>query len=370
MEGPEADYAGQEHIVRQGHIQGGLFFLIWGLYWTVCIFHAYLLQQFPATAKGKKQLPASANAAPYTFPSYQGTRWQLVEPVAKAVLGLYGVTWAFHHQLACLGIRSGDCWRLLDAAGHLDHMHIGSFQHGFMSLCLLLGGLVGLLCLAFPLPAGTEHGIHVVGFLAESLVFWYHIKPSPLDHVVHVMAGYCWLGLAATSALQCVQPRAFLLACARTLLMLLQGAWSIQNAYIMFSGADHWNKDAPGPPHYVPVLFATYAVALLFAYMAGYLAMMFAYHKLGWITLPGGSCSWSRLTRSTSSSPRQNLSSGPASIATGRPARLSVSSGSGVLPLSKGCARLDSHDLEGSASESEGWLLAAAQQGARARHAL
>lgn len=98
--------------------------------------------------------------------------------------------------------------------------------------------------------------------------------------------------------------------------------------------------------------------------------MMFAYHKLGWITLPGGSCSWSRLTRSTSSSPRQSLSSGPASIATGRPARLSVSSGSEVLPRSKGCARLDSHDLEGSASESEGWLLAAAQQGARARHAL
>jgi hypothetical protein len=128
------------------------------------------------------------------------------------------------------------CRRLLDAAGHLDHMHVGSFQHGYMSLCILLAGLLGLLCLAFPLPSGTEHACHVVGFLTESLVFWYHIKPSPLDHVVRVMAGYCWLGLAATSALQCVQPRAFLLACARTLLMLLQGAWSIQNAYIMFSG--------------------------------------------------------------------------------------------------------------------------------------
>lgn len=105
-------------------LHAGLFFLIWGLYWTVCIFHAYLLQQFPATAKGKKQLPASANAAPYTFPSYQGTRWQLVEPVAKAVLGLYGVTWAFHHQLACLGIRSGDCWcaQPLNALRHILHV--------------------------------------------------------------------------------------------------------------------------------------------------------------------------------------------------------------------------------------------------------
>jgi hypothetical protein len=133
------------------------------------------------------------------------------------------------------------CRRLLDSAGHLDHMHIGSFQHGYMSFCLLLGGLVGLTCLAFPMPAGTEHAFHVVGFLTESLVFWAHIKPSPLDHVTHVMAGYCWLGLAATSALQCLQPQAFLLGCARTLLLLLlllllQGAWSIQNAYIMFSG--------------------------------------------------------------------------------------------------------------------------------------
>jgi hypothetical protein len=86
------------------------------------------------------------------------------------------------------------------------------------------------------MPVGTEHAFHVVGFLTESLVVWFHIKPSPLDHVVHVMAGYCWRGLAVTSALQCLQPQAFLLACARTLLMLLQGAWSVQNAYIMFSG--------------------------------------------------------------------------------------------------------------------------------------
>jgi hypothetical protein len=69
-------------------VHAGLFFLAWGLYWTVCIFHTYLLQQFPTTAKGKKQLPASTTAASYTFPSYQGTCWQLVEPVAKVVLGL------------------------------------------------------------------------------------------------------------------------------------------------------------------------------------------------------------------------------------------------------------------------------------------
>jgi hypothetical protein len=87
----------------------GLFFLAWGLYWTVCIFHSYLLQQFPATAKGKKHAAAGSTLVCYTFPSYQGTRKQLIEPVAKLVLGLYGVTWAFHHQLAW-GIRRGDCW--------------------------------------------------------------------------------------------------------------------------------------------------------------------------------------------------------------------------------------------------------------------
>jgi hypothetical protein len=69
-----------------------------------------LLQQFPATAKGKKHPAAGSTVVSYTFPSYQGTRRQLIEPVAKLVLELYGVTWAFHHQLACLGIRRGECW--------------------------------------------------------------------------------------------------------------------------------------------------------------------------------------------------------------------------------------------------------------------
>jgi hypothetical protein len=94
--------------------------------------------------------------------------------------------------------------------------------------------------------------------------------------------------------------------------------------------------------------------------------MMAVYHKLGWITLSPGSCSWSRFTSYTSISPRQSMS-GLASIVTGRPARFSGSSSSGVLPLSKGCARLASHDFEASA-EVDGLLLGAGQQGGRARH--
>lgn len=221
-------------------VSAGLFFLAWGLYWTFCIFHTYLLHQY-APVKSRKQ-QQSFNPTVYTFPSWAGTRFQAVEPLAKLTLGCYGVTWAFHHQLACSGLRGGTCWPLLDAAGHLDANHIGSFQHGMMSGILLLAGMLGLLSIAFPLPQGSEHAFHIVGFLVEALVFWYHIKPSLLDHVVHVMAGYCWFGLAAMTALQCWHPHDFLLACGRTLLMLLQGAWSIQNAHIMFSGT-HCNSE-------------------------------------------------------------------------------------------------------------------------------
>jgi hypothetical protein len=113
---------------------------------------------------------------------------------------------------------------------------MGSYQHGMMSAILLMAGSFGLISISTPLPPGTEHAFHIVGFLVETLTFLYHIKPSPLDHVVHVMAGYCWVGLVVTTVLQCCYPREVLLASARSLLMLLQGAWSIQNAFIMFSG--------------------------------------------------------------------------------------------------------------------------------------
>lgn len=98
---------------------------------------------------------------------------------------------------------------------------------------------------------------------------------------------------------------------------------------------------------------------------AGYLTMMLVYHKLGWISLPPGSCAWSRLQRYTSISPRQSFS-GLGAIVTARSARFSGTSSSGALPLSKGVARLVSHDLE-VMSGVDGWLLAAGQQGARAR---
>jgi hypothetical protein len=93
--------------------------------------------------------------------------------------------------------------------------------------------------------------------------------------------------------------------------------------------------------------------------------MMLAYHKLGWIVLPPGSCSWCRLAPYTSTSPRQSLS-GFGAMGDGRAVRFSGGSSSGVLPLSKGVARLASHDLELSA-ETAGWLLTAGQQGSRPR---
>jgi hypothetical protein len=35
------------------------------------------------------------------------------------------------------------------------------------------------------------------------------------------------------------------------------------------SGLQYWDKDAPGSPHYVPVLFGAYVMALTFLYLAG-----------------------------------------------------------------------------------------------------
>jgi hypothetical protein len=46
------------------------------------------------------------------------------------------------------------------------------------------------------------------------------------------------------------------------------------------AGVEHWNKDAPGSPHYVPVLFATYAVGLLLAYMAGAAVILSAWQVI------------------------------------------------------------------------------------------
>jgi hypothetical protein len=151
------DYAGQEQIVRQGHIQGGrtlasllkigmstlsaaqlfrregrfslvvlklqslhahpagLFFLAWGTYWTFYIFHSYLMHHF-SRHRPQPSLKSSASSLgpTYTFPSWRGTQCRIIEPAAKLVLGIYGVSWAFQHQFACLGLVKADCWCVVE----------------------------------------------------------------------------------------------------------------------------------------------------------------------------------------------------------------------------------------------------------------
>ncbi|KAF8061415.1 SAMHD1 [Scenedesmus sp. PABB004] len=317
MPGMAADYAGHERQVFAGHVQGGLFFLLWGAWWTAYTLHAHLLARFTAHSASSKRGPSGAGAggagAPtFTWPSWRGTPAQLCEPAAKTLLGLYGAAWAFSHQLACAHLARGNCWSargprrarcsgsravraggsrtgprpapppraaarrpLLDGAGALDARGAGSFQHGLMSGINAAAGALGLLALAAPapLPSGAEHAFHVAGFALETLVFCWHIKPSPLDHAVHVMAGYVWAGLAATSALQVAAD-----ARARARAARGAGARATAGGRHRRSQRDHrrrtrgaqvWAPGAPGPVHFVAPLFATYALAVCFSLVLG-----------------------------------------------------------------------------------------------------
>lgn len=161
------------HGAFLGHIVPGSFFLIWGIYWVLATFHAYL----QTAAARRSFFPRAWYLCPW------GTSWmrQLpLEPIIKIVLpciGILGELWLGHPS-----------WRTLigpDKKFVVDN--INDWQHSTMYACFAASGLTDLLGHLSQLPSGLDRAFLGLAFLCEGLLLAFHLKGPKIEVMVHLI---------------------------------------------------------------------------------------------------------------------------------------------------------------------------------------
>ena len=79
--------------------------------------------------------------------------------------------------------------------------------------------------------------MNALSFVVEGLLLGFHLKGSALEIIVHKLLVITILATAGIIFLEMRFPNCFLLTAVRAQLVLLQGVWWIELAYIMFRSA-------------------------------------------------------------------------------------------------------------------------------------
>ncbi|KAK9857593.1 hypothetical protein WJX84_006077, partial [Apatococcus fuscideae] len=202
-----------------GHVLPGCFFLIWGSWWLFSSYRLYL---------------RSSTKVPYHSRTWYEWPWWPhgvpLEPFAKVLLpfiGINGELWAGHDHYR----------HLYEPDGKFTEHHLQDWQHSAMYAAVMISGVVDLLghYTRF-LPQGTEQGFLGLSFVVEGLLFAFHLKGTSLDFELHLLLVLTIFMTALIIFLETNHPHMLQLSALRAMLVLLQGTWFIQVAYILYKG--------------------------------------------------------------------------------------------------------------------------------------
>ncbi|XP_067675443.1 transmembrane protein 45B-like [Haliotis asinina] len=131
---------------------------------------------------------------------------------------------------------------------HGKFVAVGNGQHATMFFFFGFTGIVDILhYYRAPIPPNTEYISYFIAFMVEGLLFKFHLHGrSELDVLLHTFLVYV-IFAGAVSVLVEMRFRHHILASVmRSYLMLLQGTWFWQVAFILFNpieGATPWKQD-------------------------------------------------------------------------------------------------------------------------------
>lgn len=161
------------HGAFLGHVVPGSFFIVWGSWWALSLFHSFIrsrMQRRPFRSRAWFALPL-------------GPAWLQqapLEPALKVLLpsiGALGELWLGHES-----------WRSLYASdGKFFVDNLNDWQHSLMYLCFILSGGVDLLGHYAGLPAAMEHTFLGLAFLGELLLLAFHLKGPAIEVELHLI---------------------------------------------------------------------------------------------------------------------------------------------------------------------------------------
>lgn len=241
----------------QGHMLPGVLFVMWSVHWL-----QGSMRHFFACKRSNMSYQSLPH---YGLPGVPP--WPL-EPLVKIAMALLGatleVTWhddGFQNLVCRLGTAR---------VGHFDGDHINNWQHVQMYACFLVSGVIDLIGYYGLLPAGTEKAMLSLAFAGETILMGLHEKEEPLDRFLHQSLASAMLACCLACALEAAWPASYIITCARTAGVMLQGCLFIIIAQIMFQPHVAWTlmPDDTAPLQVAKVIVIQTMVTIMGAYAA------------------------------------------------------------------------------------------------------
>ena len=242
-----------------GHLVPGTMFLLFGFWWLCNVVNDILISQLERVdeARPYKARTWYGRSKPFTG---RCTRKHLVDPFIKIALSLIG---------ASMELTSAD-WTLFNDKGDFEHESINNFSHATMFAFFGLTGVVDILQTIGTIRSkhfgGLGHVLMAMAFFVEGLLFYYHLDGrNALDSHAHCIVYSICFATTLVLLLETIWMDSGVLGLARCFLVLLQGTWFYQVAFMLY-GPRKWSTKSKAAAMFVPVAFAWHCLMLLIVF--------------------------------------------------------------------------------------------------------
>ena len=239
-----------------GHVVPGTFFILFGIWW---LFNVLLDSLTPSKAEGASQ--ASSGYRSRTWYACCIKRNLPVEPWLKFLAGSVGIVMEL----------SGGHWTLFNSKGDFEKESLNNFSHATMFAFFTLTGVVEILQFKkAQFPPKLSHVVFAFFFFVEGYLFYFHLDDGrdQLDVNAHVMLYSISFSCALVLLLEAYFDNIALLGFARCYLVLLQGTWFYQIAFMLY-GRHPWSAKSHANLMFLPIAFSWHLMLILILILIG-----------------------------------------------------------------------------------------------------
>jgi hypothetical protein len=208
-----------------GHALPGSFFILFSLWWTICIFQRYYRARYRGGQVYISTMTFPCNCLCGRLRNYE------VEGFVKILFTSIGFT-------------------LEIITGFVDgkFVWLGNGQHATMFFFFGMSGVVDIMVHHHvPLPKGIEYIVMALALIVEGVLFNFHLGGrGDLDILIHTLLIYAVFAGVLAIMMELFYRKHVLAALSRAYLVLVQGTWFWQVGFILYNPLPNpslWEQD-------------------------------------------------------------------------------------------------------------------------------
>ena len=278
-----------------GHLLGGLFLILQGLWWIVLTIW-YQLHSEKASSKnrssrcfGTSQTVSSKTGCSKSWipqPFFPNIPIEPIAKIAACSIGVFGETFL---TLLVEGGGKGRRLRfkpfeIFNSSG--DFIEVAKFQHVTMYSGFVLSGIIDLFVLFASFPRNTSPIFFTLAFVSQAVLFWFHMGHTVLNgtyHKLHLVLVICCI---VFSGLRMHHIKSTFVNIALGCSILFQGTWFFQASFLIYNDGNiqwelhkteiHSEKLEHMVPMYLSGVFVWHLTMIAVLVLIVWVAMHFA----------------------------------------------------------------------------------------------